>query len=217
MIKLEKTERPQVLTDNADDWTAVLLEKQAQGEEPTTSEKTKYRHRDIKAALLNETHGKCAYCESKLRHITYGDVEHIVPKSLALAKIFDWANLTLACDVCNTNKGSHPGNHDAFVDPYRHDPEAHLEFCGPLVLPRAESDPGLLTERVLELNRGELVERRASRIRALLSQVQIYARTQDPEVKRVLKEHLEQNETLADQEYAGLARWYIKLQMQGQR
>src|SRR3954469_25335779 len=98
MIKLEKTERPQVLTDNADDWTAVLLEKQAQGEEPTTSEKTKYRHRDIKAALLNETHGKCAYCESKLRHITYGDVEHIVPKSLALAKIFDWANLTLACD-----------------------------------------------------------------------------------------------------------------------
>ena len=33
------------------------------------------------SAPIDETHGKCAYCESKIKHIDYGDIEHILPKN----------------------------------------------------------------------------------------------------------------------------------------
>ena len=81
MIKLSKTEEPQILLDNGPNWTKVIVDKIAVGETPTDTEKTRYRHPDIKAALVAETNGKCAYCESKVLHIHHGDVEHIYPKS----------------------------------------------------------------------------------------------------------------------------------------
>src|SRR5437660_11067609 len=107
MIKLSKTDEPAVLIERKADWTRTLVEKGARGEEPSDGEKNRYRHPDIKQALIAETHGKCAYCESKLLHITYGDVEHIVPKSAKIELSFQWKNLTLACDRCNTNKNAH--------------------------------------------------------------------------------------------------------------
>jgi uncharacterized protein (TIGR02646 family) len=59
----------------------------------------------------------CAYCESKLRHITYGDIEHIVAKAVDQSRTYDWTNLTIACDVCNTEKSDEEG----LVDPYTED------------------------------------------------------------------------------------------------
>jgi len=39
-----------------------------------------YAHEDVKAALKAMQHDKCAFCESKVSHIAYGDVEHYRPK-----------------------------------------------------------------------------------------------------------------------------------------
>jgi uncharacterized protein (TIGR02646 family) len=105
MIKLLKGDKPQVLKDNAATWGKTLVDKKARGEKPTDPDKARYRHPDIKVALIAETHGKCAYCESKLLHIAYGDIEHITPKSVKIELSVEWQNLTLACDRCNTNKG----------------------------------------------------------------------------------------------------------------
>jgi uncharacterized protein (TIGR02646 family) len=73
-----------------------------------------YGHATVKQALLEAQHGKCAFCESQLAHISYGDVEHFRPKAgwrqeegEPLSRpgyywlAYEWANLFLACTLCN--------------------------------------------------------------------------------------------------------------------
>ncbi len=204
MIKLTKLKKPDVLELNAADWTKALLDKISSGGKPTDGEKNKYRHPDIKAALLKETHGKCAYCESKLLHITYGDIEHIVPKSTKAEVTFEWTNLTLACDVCNTNKSDKFSHGVGFVDPYLQDPTQHFNFIGGLVFAKTGDDDARLTEETLRLNRAELVERRNERIRYLREQVEVIKRA-PVHLQDVLRASL-QEELNDDKEYAAVAR-----------
>ncbi len=73
-----------------------------------------YGHVSVKQALIDAQHGKCCFCESKIRHIDYGDVEHFRPKAgykqdaddelqrpgyYWLA--YEWRNLYLSCAMCN--------------------------------------------------------------------------------------------------------------------
>lgn len=73
-----------------------------------------YGHESVKRALIQAQYGKCAFCESKLIHISYGDVEHFRPKAgyrqdpgdplgrpgyYWLA--YEWPNLFLSCQLCN--------------------------------------------------------------------------------------------------------------------
>jgi len=54
-----------------------------------------------KEQLLLETHNKCAYCESDMAAVAFGDVEHYRPKSVYwwLAYVYD--NYLAACAICN--------------------------------------------------------------------------------------------------------------------
>jgi len=212
MIRLSKKTVPPVLAENAAAWTQVLLDHEAANTTPTPTEKSRYRHADIKVALLEETCGKCAYCESKLRHVTYGDIEHISPKSLDVRKTFEWENLTLACDVCNTNKSDHFGNHEDLVDPYVLEPSDHLDFLGATVLSRPGSTPGLITESTLVLNRADLLERRRDRLSNLCKQLHLIVEVTDPNKKEVLRRDL-RREMQDDKEYAAMARAYIPQQL----
>ncbi len=73
-----------------------------------------YAAESVKQALRAAQHDKCAFCESQLTHVSYGDVEHLRPKAgfrqqegdplgrpgyywLAYA----WTNLFLSCQICN--------------------------------------------------------------------------------------------------------------------
>ncbi len=73
-----------------------------------------YAHEDIKPALIEIQNGKCCFCESRITHITYGDVEHFRPKkawtTISNRKYnypgyywlaYDWDNLFLSCQLCN--------------------------------------------------------------------------------------------------------------------
>lgn len=177
MIKLTKGPEPDVLHRNAAAWTAELLAKVAAGEKPSEYLLGRYAHPQIKAALLEETHGKCAYCESPLRHVAYGDIEHILPKSVEPALRFEWRNLTIACDVCNTNKSNSGG----LIDPYQCDPATHFDFRGPLMWAKFGIEAAELTEHCLDLNRAQLVERRHERIEYLRNLV-TSAASKPPEV-----------------------------------
>lgn len=211
MIRLVKGPIPDVLRRLGAAWTDAILDKLAAGQLPTKAEKQRYRHTEIRTALVAETRGKCAYCESKVSHIAHGDIEHITPKSLAPQKSFEWANLTLACDICNENKGDFDGNHENFVDPYTMEPTLHLYFAGPLLLPVPGSDQGLVTESVLELNRPDLFERRKERLERLNLLFQTLARTANEDARSVISEDIRRNETEASQEFAGLARQFVPL------
>lgn len=76
--------------------------------------KSIYGHRSVKKALITAQHGKCAFCESKIQHIAYGDVEHFRPKAGYRQReddplgrpgyywlAYDWGNLYLGCQLCN--------------------------------------------------------------------------------------------------------------------
>jgi uncharacterized protein (TIGR02646 family) len=207
MIKLTKLEEPDILKQNAVAWTQVLLAKVAAGEKPTEAEKARYRHAEIKKVLIKETNGKCAYCESKLLHIVHGDIEHIVPKSTKIEVTFEWGNLTLACDVCNTNKGDKFSGGTGFIDPYMKDPADHFVFIGPLVFGKPGNTDARLTEEVLRLNRAELVERRAQRIGHLRENVEVIRRSPD-NLRPLLLQAL-QEELASDKEYSAVARGCI--------
>ena len=205
MIKLTKGDEPPILTENSAAWTATVVNKIYNGEEPTKAEKGRYNNPTIKAALISETHGKCAYCESKLRHVAFGDIEHVVPKSSDPTMWFNWANLTLACDVCNTKKSDAPIDDETFIDPYAVDPEEHFWVAGAMIYPRPGCDAAALTERLLELNRAELLERRTERMKALMKMLDVVERCANADLKDILWEDF-CRETEATKEYAALSR-----------
>lgn len=73
-----------------------------------------YGHRLLKAKLVDLQHGKCAFCESKVKKIGYGDVEHFRPKAAYQRSTgdglsypgyywlaYEWANLLFSCQLCN--------------------------------------------------------------------------------------------------------------------
>jgi uncharacterized protein (TIGR02646 family) len=75
---------------------------------------TIYGHASVKDSLMAAQHDKCAFCECKIAHIQYGDVEHFRPKAAFRQKVgdpltrpgyywlaYDWANLLLSCQLCN--------------------------------------------------------------------------------------------------------------------
>jgi 5-methylcytosine-specific restriction endonuclease McrA len=207
MIRLAKLPKPRVLIENEVEWTTMLIRKTAAGESVSTTEKSRYRHPEIKATLIQETFGKCAYCESKLQHITYGDVEHISPKSTEPEAIFQWENLTLACDVCNTNKGDRFPNREGLVDPYNHDPQARFHIFGPFIFATPGDNDARYTELTLDLNRTALLERRNEKIKYLRDMVETVAAASErlrPRLLEVLK-----LETAPDQEFSALARSYL--------
>ncbi|WP_423926947.1 HNH endonuclease [Candidatus Palauibacter sp.] len=214
MIKLEKGDEPAALSKNCTRWTEIVVRKITAGDAPTKSEKSRYNHRDIKQALLLETFDKCAYCESKLRHITFGDIEHVVPKSDDPSKWFSWPNLTIACDVCNTNKGGASVDGGTFIDPYQVDPEEHFWQLGAVVYARPGCDAAALTERLLKLNRADLVERRGERIKRLMKMLEVIERCENGELKELLwREFTSEGET--HNEYAALSRTVIEVAERG--
>lgn len=73
-----------------------------------------YANKAIKKALKTAQHDKCCFCESKITHIAYGDVEHFRPKGAFAQQLsdplqrpgyywlaYDWSNLFLSCQICN--------------------------------------------------------------------------------------------------------------------
>lgn len=204
MIRLAKGPEPAVLRRNAGTWTAELVQCVEKGETPTKGMLDRYRNDEIKEALRKETHEKCAYCESKPLHVTYGDIEHITPKDQDPQLRYAWANLTLACDVCNTNKGKQGG----LIDPYKDDPEREFAFLGPMLIALPDGN-GERTVDVLKLNRIQLIERRKERIENLMTQVYRLNETHDRERRAFLRAKIIEHETKSDREYAACARAII--------
>lgn len=126
-----------------------------------------YSHESIKAVLRTETCDKCAYCESPTTAATYGEVEHIRPKSSFPALTLEWSNLTWVCPPCNREKRDYWQEDLQLLDPTREDPEGHLVFHGALPCARNGSERGKFTIRKLKLRRTGLMEARMAAITAL--------------------------------------------------
>ncbi len=113
MIRIRKPEQaPVILRDAGAQMTADLCRKVEAGEPPTFENKI-YGHPEVKDALRAAQHDKCCFCEAKLGHTQFGDIEHFRPKKQAQQDhvgpatvgyywlAYAWTNLYLSCEVCN--------------------------------------------------------------------------------------------------------------------
>ena len=205
MIALTKQKKPRILERNGDDWARIIRNKLSAGEELTQTEKTRYSHREIKEALVSETHGKCAYCESVVLHVDFGDIEHIAPKILHPEGWVDWNNLAFACRKCNRAKGTFDATTLNFVDPYCCDPEQRFMWSGAFIWGLPTDAAARATARLLELNRPALVEKRREKLEALMTLAVSIAGIEDPTTREVLLMDFEK-ETASNKEYAAVAR-----------
>jgi uncharacterized protein (TIGR02646 family) len=72
-----------------------------------------YGHNSVKELLIKIQDYKCCFCESKIGHLSYGDVEHFRPKAGWVQDnekmnkpgyywlAYDWNNFLLSCQLCN--------------------------------------------------------------------------------------------------------------------
>jgi uncharacterized protein (TIGR02646 family) len=80
-----------------------------------------YRDPDVRDAINELFHGKCAYCESRYLATQPVEVEHYRPKRLYPWLGADWSNLLASCIDCNRERYQHgasgrrkSGKHDHF-------------------------------------------------------------------------------------------------------
>ena len=167
----------------------------------------RYRRDDIRDALRVETYKKCAYCESFFEHVSYSHIEHILPKSRFPLLVCNWPNLTLACSVCNTNKGDY---HDAaapLLNPYSDEVELEVVFYGPMAIDR--SDRARLTIAKLKLNRPALLFKRQQALYDILRIIELIASNNaNQAIRNALVEELH-DRLGADAEYSSCAYRFV--------
>lgn len=212
MRKIKKLKKPKILEINAAKWTQEYCSCLASGKKPSDEIASRYKEPTIKAALEKETHEKCAYCESKMKHITYGDIEHILPKNKdARPDLYvEWTNLTLACEQCNrSGKRIYYNPQLLLINPYTDNPEQHFNDIGPLIMPILGDNRAFVTRNVLKLNRMALVERRTERIALVEPLLILWVNEQNAGMKVVLEQQLH-NEYSEDKEYSSTIKSYLK-------
>lgn len=193
MIRVDRGREPAVLARNEARWRQALLRART----PRGRERIqrRYQHRTIKQALVAAFHGKCAYCESFIRHAEYGHIEHFRPRSKYPDLIFSWVNLLLACGVCNGReyKGEEfplEAEGGLLIDPCSEEPAEHLVFeydeGARLASVRGRTERGQLTVELLGLNRKDLRTYRSKQVTRLWV-IALQAR-HDPEARRLLEE-----------------------------
>ena len=198
MIKIQRTQIPGILRKKSGAWLLAL--RQAKSERDRARALNKYRHPQVKSALVSLFHGKCAYCESHITHVDYGHVEHYRPKGGPNGSpdlCFEWANLLLACGICNGAefKSDHfPEAVDGgpVINPCEDDPAMHFEFRFDAKLGLASvygiTSRGRTTENLLGLNRPELRRFRSQQVKKLAVLEHLAATNQD--AKRLMEEAL---------------------------
>ncbi|MCI1037991.1 HNH endonuclease [Pseudomonas putida] len=168
--------------------------------------RTNYKHPDNKKALEDASHGKCMYCESKVTHVYFGDVEHIKPKAVTKYPElkFDWGNLGFCCARCNNSKSDDYEDDCPIIDPYSENPAESLIAFGSILYPKTGSERGDLTIRTLDLNRIDLVEKRALRLDEVQNAVNACYRTANGSLRTMLLQELEKEGNL-DREFSFFA------------
>ena len=141
-----------------------------------------YGNEDVKSALVEMHRGKCCYCESHVRHVTPGTIDHFRPKAASQQNVgepllrpgyywlaYEWENLLFACPTCNHTKRNLFPLRDAtlramshseplaredslLLDPSKDDPAEFISFREEFAFPLDDNDRGRTTIEILKLN-----------------------------------------------------------------
>lgn len=206
MRRLTKVPPPGSLSTDGAAWTA----KYVSDTPPGGAKFAPWRNSAIVKTLIDETHGKCAYCEAIIADVAPVHVEHIKPKSKRPELVVDWDNLTLVCPTCNSNKGAYYSEAAPLINPYVDDPERHLKFAGPAITGKPGDDLGQRTVAKLKLMRPALLLERAKRIQVLAERIDKWTRAVDPDEREIYEEVI-RDELSDESEFAGTLRAFAQL------
>lgn len=209
MIRLTRVPLPPDLEAACVERANALRDLLARGAEPAAALLSAYRDPDLKRHLISEVNGKCMYCESKISHVYFGDIEHIRPKSAFPAERLDVSNLGLACAVCNGKKGDYWDATDSVLNPYVDVPAEEVMMLGFLLARRPGRTRARVTIEKLELNRPALLERRRERVELLQALADQYVQTPDGPVRELIKGEL-LRQAGPGSEYALVVQAYIE-------
>ena len=207
MRRLTKKPVPTVLVTNGATWLAEY-----QADRTSTTSRYRYRHQDVKAALIAETFWKCVYCESRVGHNTPGDIEHKVPTSKNEALHFEWSNLTVACTECNRRKNDYYVVGEEFLDPYVDDVESALFHAGPFVHWVPGHSRAEITVRKLQLDAGRpaLIDRKRETLEKARTLLELAATANGNPILHALREDEVNRMCTIDAEYSAMARTYVE-------
>lgn len=137
MIKLNRPQEPSVLKAKSAAWTTALMDaikNFGSYDKIPVSTKDKllahYRHDEIKSALTESSHGKCAFCECIPSEGGYLNIEHFKPKARYPDSAFEWKNLLPSCAPCNGSKLNHDTEAEPIINPYEIDPAGIFYYDG---------------------------------------------------------------------------------------
>ena len=196
MIKIRKKETapiPEILKTEGNDGIISLNDRYNNGEREFVNkdfDNKIYGHKEVKEALIKIQDYKCCFCESKIGHISPGDIEHFRPKAGWVQNneklnkpgyywlAYKWDNLLLSCESCNRrNKKnyfpllpespralSHNDDYNleqpVFINPANEDVEALITFNEEIPKAVDGNIRGDQTIKKLELDRAPLNEQR---------------------------------------------------------
>ena len=186
MINLQKQQCPRILEENKGSWTEELLEYIRNDTKPPDSIWQHYKHADIKQAVKEDSFEKCIYCESKVPSIYFGDIEHLKPKKKYPELTFEWSNLGFVCAQCNNRKRDKYDEELPYINPYQENPVEFLIALGAFIYHKSNNRRGEITEKDLDLNRHELIERRKERIDSIRNLIDRYNDEENSSLKDVL-------------------------------
>lgn len=165
MIFVKRTAKPKVLIKNEIKWTMAI--KAAKTKEQLKKAVEKYKHAEIKQSLLEMFHDKCAFCESKIITVDYGDIEHFQPKSKFPELAVTWANLLLSCKRCNgssqkSDNWPDPMEGGPLVNPCEESPDKFFEFVydkkTKVSFVKPKNQRGKVSEHIYGLNKTSLLQ-----------------------------------------------------------
>lgn len=120
MIKLERTYTPIILTP--------VFVKQKTDEFKSTGNNV-WNIPELKEALVDIGHGKCAYCQCDIKEESkYMEVEHFQDKDKYPDLVLNWDNLLPSCKRCNGSKSTHDVILSPVINPFKDTPQNHLDL-----------------------------------------------------------------------------------------
>ncbi len=172
--------------------------------------KTDYKHPKNREALRIANSDKCMYCESKISHTSFPNIEHIKPKAKFPDLTYEWENLGYVCERCNNAKLDKFYEDNPFIDPYSEDPDFHLFAFGFLLSHKNGSERGEITIREIQLNRPELIEKRRDRINLIQKVIDSCFRSNSEILKEMAMAEL-LRESEPDKEYSFFVKALFKV------
>ena len=212
MRSVIRTKKPESLCQNATRWRDELLDTLSLSEKDRDSKLLNRLYKkltdadDIRPALEEMYSGLCCYCEAKIGTVSFSHIEHRKPKKRYPKFTFDWDNLHLACQVCNTFKGDKWCDTNPILDSAEDNIPEHLGYKIQGATRWPKSHRGITTIEHAELNRWKLREDRAEIISEVLDIIADINRNPDDPAAGLRREKLEQK---TSGKFGSLVQWLM--------